>query len=182
MSAPEYADDAICPLLQHESGRFRLQISAAGKTAAARAAAELVPEALVPLADTVLQEPETGSQLPWDFSVVFCSNAFMQDLNRRFRNIDAPTDVLSFALGGEVQEEDGRIFFSAGEIVISLDQLAYNAAEFGVTENEELKRLVIHGMLHLSGKDHADNSPGQEMLLLQERILKRLDQLIVRKT
>ena len=155
MSAPEYADDAICPLLQHESGRFRLQISAAGKTAAARAAAELVPEALVPLADTVLQEPETGAQLPWDFSVVFCSNAFMQDLNRRF---------------------------PAGEIVISLDQLAYNAAEFGVTENEELKRLVIHGMLHLSGKDHADNSPGQEMLLLQERILKRLDQLIVRKT
>jgi len=59
----------------------------------------------------------------------------------------------------------------AGDIVISIDTLFRNADEFNVAVDEELKRLLIHGILHLSGMDHSDNSPEQEMLKLQESIL-----------
>ena len=68
-------------------------------------------------------------------------------------------------------DEEGTEWFTAGDIVISLDSLKKNCSDFEVSEDEELKRLLIHGILHLAGYDHSDNSPEQEMLKLQERIL-----------
>jgi rRNA maturation RNase YbeY len=65
-------------------------------------------------------------------------------------------------------------FINGGDIIISLHTLGENAEYFGVEEEEELKRLLIHGILHLSGMDHSDNSPEQEMLIYQEKILTRL--------
>ena len=62
-------------------------------------------------------------------------------------------------------------WFSAGDIVISVDTLAKNAVEFDVSQDQELKRLLIHGILHLSGMDHSDNSPEQPMLQFQEIVL-----------
>ena len=107
----------------------------------------------------------------WDLSVVFCRDAFIHELNKTYRHIDSPTDVLSFEQGDEYDDEDGNLRFNAGDIVISLDSLRSNAETFNVTMNEELKRLLIHGILHLSGMDHSDNDPQQEMLQLQEKIL-----------
>ncbi len=115
----------------------------------------------------------------WDFSIVFCGNEFIKDLNRDFRNLDEPTDILSFEIGEEFEDESGRTVFNAGEIIISFERLFYNSSEFGVTANEELKRLIIHGILHLSGMDHSDNSPEQEMLRIQENILNTLGTEIV---
>jgi probable rRNA maturation factor len=68
-------------------------------------------------------------------------------------------------------EEEGKTLFLAGDIVISLPALARNAGEFSVSQDEEMRRLIIHGILHLSGLDHADNDPAQPMLQEQERIL-----------
>jgi probable rRNA maturation factor len=59
----------------------------------------------------------------------------------------------------------------AGDIVISLDMLTQNARYFSVSENDELKRLLVHGILHLEGMDHEDNDPARPMLVLQEQIL-----------
>lgn len=107
----------------------------------------------------------------WDISLLFCDDAFIHKLNKQYRDIDSPTDVLSFEQGDEYFDEDGETRFMAGDIVISLDSLRFNAEEFNVEINEELKRLIVHGILHLNGMDHSDNSPEQEMLKFQEELL-----------
>ena len=107
----------------------------------------------------------------WDISLLFCNDAFIQNLNKQYRDIDSPTDVLSFEQGDEYFDEAGETRFMAGDIVISLDSLRSNAEEFNVDINEELKRLIVHGILHLNGMDHSDNSPEQEMLKFQEELL-----------
>lgn len=107
----------------------------------------------------------------WDISLLFCDDAFIQNLNKQYRDIDSPTDVLSFEQGDEYFDDAGETRFMAGDIVISLDSLHFNAEEFNVEINEELKRLIVHGILHLNGMDHSDNSPEQEMLKFQEELL-----------
>lgn len=107
----------------------------------------------------------------WDISLLFCDDAFIQNLNKQYRDIDSPTDVLSFEQGDEYFDEAGETRFMAGDIVISLDSLRFNVEEFNVDINEELKRLIVHGILHLNGMDHSDNSPEQEMLKFQEELL-----------
>ena len=107
----------------------------------------------------------------WDISLLFCDDAFIQNLNKQYRDIDSPTDVLSFEQGDEYFDEAGETRFMAGDIVISLDSLSFNAEEFNVEINEELKRLIVHGILHLNGMDHSDNSPEQKMLKFQEELL-----------
>lgn len=108
----------------------------------------------------------------WDISLLFCFDSFIQELNKTYRNIDSPTDVLSFEMGEQYVDENGHTRYVAGDIVISVDSLKKNALNFSVAENEELKRLIIHSILHLSGMDHSDNSESQPMLILQEDILK----------
>ncbi|QQO08291.1 rRNA maturation RNase YbeY [Breznakiella homolactica] len=109
----------------------------------------------------------------WDLSVLLCDEQTIRDLNRRFRGKDESTDVLSFELGEYTgQGEDTR--FLPGDIAISLKNLSENAVYFNVPEDEELRRLVVHGILHLNGDDHATNDPEQPMLRTQEKILSEL--------
>lgn len=105
----------------------------------------------------------------WEVSIVFCSDAFIQELNREYRKKDEVTDVLSFEMG-ETIVEDSVSFYLAGDIVISLAALERNAKDFEVDMDEELKRLLIHGILHLSGMDHITNEKDEAMLLLQENL------------
>lgn len=107
----------------------------------------------------------------WDLSILLCGDPTIRDLNARFRGKDESTDVLSFELGETYRDEDGSERCSAGDIAISLDTLRTNAAYFSVDEDEELRRLVVHGILHLSGEDHEDNDPSRPMLRRQEEIL-----------
>ena len=113
-----------------------------------------------------------------EFSVSFIDEDHMHQMNKEFRNIDDSTDILSFAAE---DEEDGFTFISAGrrkrvlgDILICPQVLSRNAASFGVTENEELRRLLIHGVLHLSGDNHSTNDPSEPMLIKQEAVLKKL--------
>lgn len=107
----------------------------------------------------------------WELSVLFCADPFIADLNKKYRDIDGPTDVLSFEQGDEYIDDEDVTWFNAGDIVISLDMLRKNAEDFSVGPNDELKRLLVHGILHLDGMDHEDNSPEQEMLQFQEHFL-----------
>ena len=113
-----------------------------------------------------------------EFSVSLIDEDHMHQMNKEFRNIDDSTDILSFAAE---DEEDGFTFISAGrrkrvlgDILICPQILSRNAASFGVTENEELRRLLIHGVLHLSGDNHSTNDPSEPMLMKQEAVLKKL--------
>jgi probable rRNA maturation factor len=116
----------------------------------------------------------------WDVSIVFCSADFIRQLNKTYRGKDESTDVLSFAQEddpGAAELSDGAYY--AGDIVISLENLAENAHQFSVSQNEELQRLLIHGLLHLAGMDHKTNDPAEAMLLRQEAILRETCRNIV---
>ncbi|WP_294429540.1 rRNA maturation RNase YbeY [uncultured Treponema sp.] len=114
-----------------------------------------------------------------EISILFCNDEAIQQLNRDYREIDAPTDILSFENGSKYSDDEGE-WLQAGDMAISLETLPKNAEYFGVSENEELKRLLIHGTLHLNGYDHGEEhiepgvEPKNEMLALQEKILKEV--------
>ena len=110
----------------------------------------------------------------WDLSLAFMGDGRMRELNRDFRSKDEPTDVLSFEQGERYQDPEAGERFLAGDVAVSLERLKANALEFGVGEDEELKRLLLHGILHLSGMDHEDASPERPMLALQESLLEKL--------
>ena len=105
----------------------------------------------------------------WDLSVLFCGNNRIKSLNILYRNKDEATDVLSFFLGETI---NGR--YLCGDIAISLETMEENAQYFGINLDEELRRLLVHGILHLDGMDHESNEEGEPMLKLQEKILANL--------
>lgn len=119
----------------------------------------------------------------WEVSFLFCSAPFIRKLNNDYRDIDSETDILSFEDGTEYTDDDGNTVFSAGDIAICIDVFVKNAVEFGVKPDEELKRLIIHGLMHLSGMDHGEAHIGKnrefeggseedrKMLVLQEQFV-----------
>lgn len=125
----------------------------------------------------------------WEVSILYCTDTYIQQLNKRYRDKDEPTDVLSF--GGDADSSfapfcgEGGERHAAGDIVISLDSLKKNCAAFGVTPDEELKRLLVHGVLHLQGYDHTDTiedcprHDASEMLALQEKALHELKTSVI---
>ena len=126
-----------------------------------------------PFIQTVLQKLSYDNE---EISVLFCSDEFIKELNSQYRNIDSATDVLSFENGEEYEDDEG-LWKNVGDIAISLETLPKNAEYFEVDTNTELKRLIIHGILHLNGMDHGEEHiekgvvPTDEMLILQENLL-----------
>ena len=118
----------------------------------------------------------------WEISVVLTGDRKIRELNRQYRGIDAPTDVLSFCQSDEGPESipvNTEEQFAAGDIIVSLDTLKRNSEEFSVSEDEEFRRLLIHGILHLAGWDHATSNPDEKMLILQEEILNETGEVIL---
>jgi probable rRNA maturation factor len=109
----------------------------------------------------------------WDVAILFCDDGTIARLNGKYRGKNRPTDVLSFPRS----RERGIV---TGDIAISCDSLSRNAEAYGASEDSELRRLLIHGLLHLAGMDHG-RGKGRGMLALQERIADRLDgEIIIR--
>lgn len=114
-----------------------------------------------------------------EISVLFCRDEFISKMNNEYRHIESATDVLSFENNAEYIE-DGIKWKCVGDILISIDTLKKNAEFFKVSADDELKRLLVHGILHLNGMDHGDEHietskiPDCEMLVLQEKILLEL--------
>ncbi|MCQ2588790.1 MAG: rRNA maturation RNase YbeY [Treponema sp.] len=140
-------------------------------------------EAIEPFMQKVLQELNFDQQ---EVSVLFCKDPYIQQLNREYRNIDAPTDVLSFENDDVYEDEEGK-WKCVGDIAISLDTLPVNSEYFEVDMNSEFKRLLVHGLLHLNGMDHGEEhiekgvAPQCEMLVLQEQLLEKLkDEIIIK--
>lgn len=103
-------------------------------------------------------------------SVHFIGDAKMRTLNRVHRGVDRPTDVLSFSV-----QEGEHIFDSKewGDVFIAIPYIRRQAKRFGVSFEEELFRMLIHGILHLLGYDHERPKDAKEMFGLQESLLKR---------
>ncbi len=104
-------------------------------------------------------------------TVAFVSDRAMRELNRRWRGKGGTTDVLSFPAG---QDEFERAAEGAmlGDVVVSVEQAARQAAEQGHSFENEVEQLILHGVLHLCGYDHERD--GGEMNRLELRLRRRL--------
>jgi probable rRNA maturation factor len=120
-----------------------------------------------------------------EVSVVLCDDAEIHALNKEWRGVDAPTDVLSFPMEEDLADEPGRELAVdeprlLGDIVISLPRAQEQAMEYGHSLQRELAFLAVHGTLHLLGFDHQDDDEQLEMRQQEEAVLSALG--LVRNT
>lgn len=111
-------------------------------------------------------------------SVIIVDNEEIQNINREYRQKDAVTDVISFALEESVVEDDFPAIQEVmdesrelGDIFVSFQRAQEQAVEYGHSEKRELGFLVVHGFLHLNGYDHMTDEEEAEMFDLQRDIL-----------
>jgi probable rRNA maturation factor len=104
-----------------------------------------------PFKDSIRRIKELADLNDRQFSVVFISDRRMKELNSFFRGKDSTTDVLSFPHEPDEFDPDKS---NLGDIVISAEQAERQAKENGLTLENEIKQLILHGVLHLCGHDH----------------------------
>jgi probable rRNA maturation factor len=114
-----------------------------------------------------------------ELSVVLCDDAFIQPLNRDWRGKDAPTDVLSFPQEdpGSLSSHPGPVARGPrvlGDVVISVEAAARQAAEIGHDARTEVRVLLVHGVLHLLGHDHLEDAGAAQMRAEEVRLLTEL--------
>ncbi len=97
--------------------------------------------------------------------IVLVTSSDIAELNKQYRNIDKPTDVLSFPNDDELDD-------TLGDIFISIEQAELQALEYGHSFEREIAFLAVHGYLHLKGFDHHNDQDEKKMVEEQERILK----------
>ena len=107
---------------------------------------------------------------PVELSIVVTGNAQLRALNREFRDIDAPTDVLSFATGETLPPD--RVYL--GDVIISYPKAREQAEAGGHAVEAELQLLVVHGVLHLLGHDHYTEAEKSIMWKAQRAVLKKI--------
>jgi probable rRNA maturation factor len=125
-------------------------------------------------AEVLRQEGVSGET---ELSLTITDDEVIRELNRRFRDVDAPTDVLAFGAGAEEN------FVSApgsppylGDVVISYQRALVQAEELGHAVVEELKLLIVHGILHLLGYDHQEEAAARKMREREGAILAKAQQ------
>ena len=90
-----------------------------------------------------------------DISIIFCSDPYILDINQRYLQHDYFTDIITFDYC------EGKVL--SGDLFISIDTVRENAAEYGASFEEELNRVMVHGLLHLIGYDDHTPAEQQEM-------------------
>jgi probable rRNA maturation factor len=128
-------------------------------------------------------EKRNGFQFPCEACIMLVDNEEIKRLNSKFRNIDAPTDVLSFPLmtyskknpdirPGDLDPDTKRV--PLGDIMISVEKALEQAESYGHSPERELAFLAVHGMLHLLGYDHETPEEEKDMFQRQEEVLREL--------
>ena len=117
----------------------------------------LTPARATELCATAFSAQNLDVERMGEVSVALVPLLTIHDLNLKYRDIDSPTDVLSFAMDGPYGE-------MVGEIVVS--------PEYVASEEPKVEELVVHGALHLAGMDHGEDFAGSEMAVVQEAVLR----------
>lgn len=117
--------------------------------------------------NTAIEKEKVGQV---SFNVIIVDNEYIHKLNKEYRKIDRPTDVITFALEDyeDIKYEDFRLL---GDIYISLDKAKSQAIEYGHSFKREICFLAVHGFLHLLGYDHMEKEEEKIMFGKQELIL-----------
>ncbi|WP_417793519.1 rRNA maturation RNase YbeY [Terasakiella pusilla] len=125
-----------------------------------------------------LKECKTDTKgRPCELSIVLTDDDHIQELNREYREKDKPTNVLSFPAlespaAGELTLEPGPLHL--GDIVLAHGVVACEAEEQGISFEDHLSHLILHGVLHLIGFDHIDEDEAEEMEALEIALLDQL--------
>lgn len=108
-----------------------------------------------------------------EVSVTFTDNEKIRELNRVYRNLDKPTDVLSFALqeGEDIGPEEEGLPDTLGDIVVSVAKAEEQAEQYNHSFIRELGFLAVHGFLHLCGYDHMTEADEKQMFSRQKELL-----------
>lgn len=132
------------------------------------------------VAEAVLEHEKFGKST--EISVLFVDNEQIREINNDFRQIDSPTDVLSFPMldfgGNKIIENVGDSYLGTvvlGDIVLSLERAASQAVEYGHSFEREVGFLVCHSMLHLLGYDHETDEERAVMREKEEAVLEKLN-------
>lgn len=143
-----------------------------------------IEESFVAVLDRLLQVAAEAEGIEYgEVSLTFVNDEEIHQLNRDYRGMDKPTDVLSFAIQEEgedeldivyeVEDEEEEIPFDGmlGDIIISTERAIQQAADYGHSLERELAFLFVHGFLHLIGYDHQDEASEAVMTAKQEAAL-----------
>lgn len=109
-----------------------------------------------------------------DVSLSFVSDERIHELNREYRGIDRPTDVLSFECDNvpfEDEDIDQAMEYELGDVIIATDVATRQTHEYGTTFEEEVTLLVVHGLLHLCGYDHIEDDEAEIMEGLERKLI-----------
>jgi probable rRNA maturation factor len=143
--------------------------------------AESASELLSVLAEKVQAQYPAGGRT----QLVLTDDDVIARLNRDYRGLDAPTDVLSFDYGDGAEDDSIAAECVKGEIYISVDRAREQAAELQISTLEEVARLLVHGLLHLAGYDHETEGELRWMESVTDILLKETvtaaDGSVVRK-
>ena len=124
-----------------------------------------------------------GVDFPCEVDVLLTGDDGIHEINREMRQVDRPTDVLSFPefdltpgeLPAPEDADPGTGLVPLGDMVISMERVAAQAKEYGHSNRRELSYLVVHSVLHLLGYDHLDEGPQKaRMRAREEAILEEL--------
>ena len=141
-----------------------------------------VPEEKIKLIEDMLNFAGSYLKLPenTEMSVTLMDNEHIHEINKKYRGVDKPTDVISFAIEEDdpdevpiilPEDEEFDIPKNIGDIMVSMDKVKEQAEYLGHSEDRELGFLVVHGFLHLNGYDHMKEEDEKEMFGLQREIL-----------
>lgn len=128
---------------------------------------------LTRVAEAVLKKEGYGENT--EVSLVFVDDQYIRSLNSKYRGVDSPTDVLSFAMleGEDMPGQEEELIL--GDVVISLETARRQADEYGHSFQRETAYLTVHGVLHLLGYDHQEEEERAEMRRKEEEILAGLN-------
>lgn len=143
-----------------------------------------IGEDLIALLEVILQKAgEAEGVTDGEVDLTFVDDEQIHELNREYRGIDRPTDVLSFAMN-EITNDELEIIYELeegeelesvpdvlGDIIISVPRAKLQSEEYGHSLERELGFLFVHGFLHLLGYDHQDEASEAEMMGKQEAVL-----------
>ena len=141
-----------------------------------------VPKEKIKLIEDILNFAGSYLKLPenTEMSVTLMENKHIHEINKKYRGVDKPTDVISFAIEEDdpdevpiilPEDEEFDIPKNIGDIMVSMDKVKEQAEYLGHSEDRELGFLVVHGFLHLNGYDHMKEEDEKEMFGLQREIL-----------
>lgn len=123
-----------------------------------------------------------GLTAPCEVDVLLTDDDGIHEINRELRQVDRPTDVLSFPefeltpgqLPGPEDADPGTGLIPLGDMVLSMERVAAQAREYGHSKRRELSYLVTHSVLHLLGYDHLDEGPMKAQMRAREETIMAL--------